>query len=159
MIVAMIAASIWYFLYPSPTLTSSDAGKAWKKTKNLYCFKIMVIPFFAKPLCQLLTSAWKEADNHGQFRLCLHLAYHTDAWPLPCLLAPRKRFFSLQFNFQHFLPEQPCQDVLTSCEKPSQNWKHFWRCSQPFPSSQVFDNGDIRQAESLLSVLTDLFSL
>ena len=53
----------------------------------------MVIPFFAKPLCQLLTSAWKEADNHGQFRLCLHLAYHTDAWPLPCLLAPRKRFF------------------------------------------------------------------
>ena len=70
-----------------------------KKTKNLYCFKIMVIPFFAKPLCQLLTSAWKEVDNHGQFRLCLHLAYHTDAWPLPCLLAPRKRFFpTIQFS-------------------------------------------------------------
>ena len=102
MIVAMIAASIWYFLYPSPTLTSSDAGKAWQKTKNLYCFKIMVIPFFAKPLCQLLTSAWKEVDNHGQFRLCLHLAYHTDAWPLPCLLAPRKRFFPYNSIFNIF---------------------------------------------------------
>ena len=102
MIVAMIAASIWYFLYPSLLLLLPMQERPDKKTKNLYCFKIMVIPFFAKPLCQLLTSAWKEVDNHGQFRLCLHLAYHTDAWPLPCLLAPRKRFFSLQSIFNIF---------------------------------------------------------